>query len=76
VRLAATPQNVTAAMPYRGACGFCGGPDARHRVWDSIADAVAAGDDVDDVADDFACPADVVQAIADRWDVERQGWRR
>ena len=23
------------AMPYRGRCGICGGPDARHREWDA-----------------------------------------
>lgn len=26
---------ITKAMPYRGRCGICGGPDARHREWDS-----------------------------------------
>jgi hypothetical protein len=22
--------------PFRGPCGICGGPDARHRMWDAI----------------------------------------
>lgn len=22
--------------PHRGPCGLCGGPDARHRLWDSM----------------------------------------
>ena len=22
--------------PFRGPCGICGGPDARHRVWESL----------------------------------------
>lgn len=22
--------------PWRGACAFCGSPDARHRLWDSL----------------------------------------
>ncbi len=25
-----------ARFPKRGPCGICGGPDARHRLWDSI----------------------------------------
>jgi hypothetical protein len=39
--------------PYRGACGLCGWPDARHRLADSISGAILAGDSPEDVAGDY-----------------------
>ena len=34
------------SMPYRGPCGCCGGPDARHRVCDVARGMWRAGDDL------------------------------
>lgn len=38
---------------YRGPCGLCGHPDARHRQADAIVEGLLAGDDVEEVADDY-----------------------
>lgn len=50
-------------MPYRGKCGVCGGPDARHRVIDSIAERLAVGERPGEIAAEFAVPADTVHAV-------------
>lgn len=39
--------------PYNGPCGLCGGPDQRHRVADSMTERWLAGDDFDDIAEEF-----------------------
>lgn len=39
--------------PYRGPCGFCDGPDARHRVADAITGQLCAGADAEAVAGDY-----------------------
>lgn len=49
--------------PFRGPCGFCGGPDARHRLWDAILDRHRAGDSVADLAQEFAFPVEAVLAL-------------
>ena len=65
------PPDVDAAIPYSGPCGFCGGPEARHRVLDAIAERVHAGEPVADVAADYQQPEAVVAAIAGHWDEGR-----
>ena len=50
--------------PFRGPCGLCGGPDARHRMFDVIHERVAAGEGEEDVAEDYGLSADTVRAIA------------
>jgi len=35
-RLAALLARLDSRWPARGPCGICGGPDARHRLWDAI----------------------------------------
>lgn len=62
------PDWVSETMPYRGACGLCGGPDARHRVLDAIADAVRAGEDPETVAEDHAFPVSFVERVSREWD--------
>lgn len=57
------PGWVSDFMPWRGECGLCGGPDARHRVIDAMAECVRAGDDPDDVAADFGYPVAFVNRI-------------
>lgn len=68
------PAEVDAAIPYSGPCGLCGGPEARHRVLDASAERVCAGEPVTEVAEDYRVSPDVVMAIGDRWDVDRQVW--
>ena len=36
-----------------GPCGLCGGPDQRHRVCDSIAEQLRAGEDPATLLEDF-----------------------
>jgi hypothetical protein len=43
--------------PFRGPCGLCGGPDARHRVGDALAEQLGAGCVPEDVAVDFVSAA-------------------
>ncbi len=31
-------------FPKHGPCGLCGGPDARHRLWDAIVGQARGGD--------------------------------
>ena len=58
----------------RGPCGLCGGPDARHRVLDAIAERVTAGDTIDDTAADYGMPTWVARAVCEHWDPEGQVW--
>jgi hypothetical protein len=48
---------------FRGRCGVCGGPDARHRVIDSIAERLAAGEYPDVIAQEFGVPVEGVHAV-------------
>lgn len=50
--------------PYRGPCGLCGGPDARHRTLDTIRDRLWAGEDAQSVAEDYVMDVAVVEKIA------------
>jgi hypothetical protein len=41
-------------IPRLGPCGICGWhPDQRHRILDAIIDRLLAGEDLDDVCDDY-----------------------
>lgn len=40
-------------MPYRGPCGLCGGPDARHRIIDAICEHLRLSEPISDIADEF-----------------------
>ena len=67
-------ENFDLVGPFRGPCGLCGGPDARHRLYDAVAERVAAGEDEDQVARDYdegaqwvlAIVADAKRAAAER----------
>lgn len=66
--------------PFRGECGICGGPDARHRLFDAIQEQQRAGDPSSLVAQNYDMPVEQVEAIAaaPRWahdDQVREGWR-
>lgn len=49
--------------PHRGSCGLCGGPDARHRIADSVTSYIRAGEPVGSVADEFFLSDDTVTEI-------------
>lgn len=55
--------------PLRGPCGICGGPDARHRMFDAIQEQVRAGDSPEHVASNYDVTVEWVEAIAaaPRW---------
>ena len=55
--------------PYRGECGICGGPDARHRLFDAIQEQQRAGDPSSLVAENYELPVELVERIAaaPRW---------
>ena len=55
--------------PFRGECGICGGPDARHRLFDAIQEQQRAGDPSSLVADNYGIPVEQAEAIAaaPRW---------
>lgn len=50
--------------PFRGPCGICGGPDARHRMADAIAGCVRAGDSPESIAEDYGVPVENVIRLA------------
>lgn len=61
--LAALPdRDLDRWFPRRGVCQVCGTDDQRHRVVDAIAELVLAGDDEEDVANDFGVTLDHVRA--------------
>jgi len=55
--------------PFRGKCGICGGPDARHRLFDAIQEQQRAGDPSPLVADNYGISVELAEAIAaaPRW---------
>jgi len=50
--------------PWRGACGFCGHPDARHRVADAITSRYLAGEGDPDIGEDYGMTPRDVLAVA------------
>jgi hypothetical protein len=50
-------------FPYRGPCGICGGPDARHRLFDCMRGRVRAGDTPESVAEDYGCTLAALRAV-------------
>jgi hypothetical protein len=49
--------------PKRGPCAICGGPDARHRLWDSIDGYLRVGEPLDFIMDDFSVTKEQVEAV-------------
>jgi hypothetical protein len=47
------PASLEQVFPYRGPCGFCGDPDARHRVLDAIWERASTGESFQAIADDY-----------------------
>lgn len=50
-------------FPYRGPCAMCGGPDARHRLFDEMRGRVRAGDTPESVAEDYGCTMEALHAV-------------
>ena len=68
-------------FPPIGPCAFCGDEiiGARHRVMDSIAESVLAGDSIEDVAQAFDASRDAVLyavGFAEGWKMGRKRKRR
>ena len=59
--------------PYAGPCLFCGGPDKRHRLADSIVEDLRAGDTQESVADGYQMP---VEAMAPLLETAERNRRR
>jgi uncharacterized protein (DUF433 family) len=55
-----------AFFPPLGPCGICGTPglNQRHRVVDAIAGRLEAGEDPDEVAEDYGISEEAVDAVA------------
>lgn len=68
------PEPIETAMPWRGSCGLCGGPDARHRVLDALQDYVHGGTSVADLAELYDLPEPVVEYIAEHWVQDGETW--
>ena len=49
-------------FPFRGPCAFCGSPDARHRLFDSINGFHEAGNTVEEIAEEFEYPVEAILA--------------
>lgn len=52
-------------FPLRNPCGVCGWLPQRHRVVDAIAGRLAAGEDLDEVADDHGLSVAAVEAVTE-----------
>lgn len=52
-----------AAFPPRGPCGLCGHRDARHRLWDAMIGRWEAGEEIEEIADDYREPVESVKAV-------------
>jgi len=50
-------------FPFRGACGVCGGVDARHRLWDTLIGMHNAGDSIESIADGYRLPVEAVEKL-------------
>ena len=62
---------LAALFPYQGRCAFCGGPDARHRLWDSIKDNAEAGDPPEWAAAEYSLTVEQVNAVVQHWHGKR-----
>jgi hypothetical protein len=50
-------------LPHRGPCGCCGGPDARHRLFDALWEFHQAGDSIEELADEYEYPVEAIAAV-------------
>lgn len=49
--------------PARGPCGFCGHPDARHRIFDMIHGRHLGGDSIATLAKDYDVPVIAIEFV-------------
>ena len=65
-----TPELLDLVGPFRGECGICGGPDARHRVADAVVEMVGAGDLPEMVAADYGLSLEAVVELCAHYQPE------
>ena len=58
-----TLAKIDALMPYRGACAFCGGDDARHGEWESWRGSFRAEGSVERVAHWYAGDESLIRLV-------------
>lgn len=65
------PAWIDETVPANGPCLICGDTEtgARHRLLDSIAEHIRAGDPASSVAHDYGYPVEFCQRLADEWEV-------
>ena len=68
------PAAMDARWPYRGECGICGGPDARHRLWDAV-DTSGRMDGVKRAASDYGMSVADVRLVMDEFAEARRQHR-
>lgn len=64
------PEAIDLYMPYQGPCAFCGFPDKRHRVLDSIVGRYRAGDSAKSIGPDFNLTEEAIAVIVDVYDAD------
>ncbi len=61
---------------FRGPCAFCGHPDARHRMVDTITERYTAGETVEALAQDYRCTVqDLRNVLETRLRLDREAWQ-
>lgn len=56
-------QKLNRFFPFRGPCGMCGGPDARHRLWDCIQDRYGAAESIEELAKDYDLSTEAIETV-------------
>ena len=67
--------DLDAVWPPRGPCGICGGPDARHRIFDAIRSPARSGEREEWVAEDYGVTVEDVRLVAGGGDLRGEGDR-
>jgi len=57
--------------PERGPCVCCGGPDARHRIFDAIHSRYLAQEDIGCLATDYAVSRSAIVAVIQHMQLEK-----
>ena len=50
-------------FPFSGPCGFCGHPDKRHRLWDSILARWECGDMVKEIMREYVYTEEAIHRV-------------
>jgi hypothetical protein len=71
-RLVSLLARLDRVRPPYGPCGHCGGPDARHRIWDSVYDRVRTSDGIAGTARDLGVTVAEVRLVRQAYDEARR----